>query len=623
MLWDKLSHLDAELALLARQEGALRLRLGQALERLSHGGCYARGFSSLAAYVLERCERSVRWAESARCLARRLEALPALRVALASGALSWSKGEILGGAATPGTESAWLDAAKGCTVRELRALVKAMKPAESGDKHENDRNDDEDEAEARCTLTCTVDHEESWLFEATRQLLEQLGTRGTEDQVEALLAEAQETLLAALPRGAFESPDFAATNEAERSWREQLARHRAEAEVLCEARIRRTEPERNEGAVFGDLPARSAADLDREVRAVCRAMAAHECELSERLLRFHRWDGWRRLGYATESQYARERLGMSRSSLLGRRGLALRLERLPVVAAGLREGLIGVEVALQVVRIATPETEAAWLEHAQRRTVKHLREEVSAALVAVRISGELYCWPPAERAMDAFHELERAVVSGKLGEPHAVEVVTADLDDAHSLDGGAENRTESAAWRVMLASLQRWLAEGVQMSASATVGSVRRTGASAGRVKLELRMSRPLYDWWRALEACARRWLPRSVSWVRFLCLSMWRAHRHLLGADVAYGGIYVRDRYRCTSPVCCRKDVTPHHVQFRSAGGSDDASNMIAVCVWCHLLGIHGGRIRATGSAGHVRWELGRREQPCVVVEGRQRVAA
>ncbi len=335
------------------------------------------------------------------------------------------------------------------------------------------------------------------------------------------------------------------------------------------------------------------------------------------LLRFHRADGWRRLGYATESQYARERLGMSRSSLLGRRGLALRLERLPVVAAALRHGLIGVEVALQVVRIATPETEAAWLEHARRRTVKHLREEVSAALVAVRISGQVECGPPAERAMDAFHELERAVVSGKLGEPPAVGV-TADRDDAHGFDGGADG----AAWRVMLASLQRWLAGGVQMSA-ATVGSVRRTGASAGRVKLRLRMSRHLYDWWRGLEACARRWLPRSVSWIRFLCLSMWRAHRHLLGADVAYGGIYVRDRYRCTSPVCCRRDVTPHHVQFRSAGGSDATSNVVAVCAWCHLLGIHGGRIRATGSAGHLRWELGRREQPCVVVEGRQRVAA
>ena len=342
-------------------------------------------------------------------------------------------------------------------------------------------------------------------------------------------------------------------------------------------------------------------------------------ELSERSLRFHRGDGWRRLGYATESQYARERLGMSRSSLLARRGLALRLEKLPVVAAALRDGLIGVEVALQVVRVATPETEAAWLEHARRRTVKHLREEVSAALVAVRISGHVECGPPAERAMDAFHELERAVVSGKLWEPHAVGVVTADRDDAHGFNG----ETEGAAWGVMLASLQRWLAGGVQMSANVAAGSVRRTGASAGRVKLELRMSRELCDWWRGLEACARRCLPRSVSWVRFLCLSMWRAHRHLLGAEVAYGGVYVRDRYRCTSPVCCRKDVTPHHVQFRSAGGSDEAWNVIAVCLWCHLLGIHGGRIRATGSAGHVRWELGRREQPCVVVEGRQRVAA
>ena len=63
------------------------------------------------------------------------------------------------------------------------------------------------------------------------------------------------------------------------------------------------------------------------------ALARHELELSQRVLQFHRADGWRRLGYATEGQYALERLGLSRSSLAARRALALRLERLPTVAA--------------------------------------------------------------------------------------------------------------------------------------------------------------------------------------------------------------------------------------------------------------------------------------------------
>jgi hypothetical protein len=136
-------------------------------------------------------------------------------------------------------------------------------------------------------------------------------------------------------------------------------------------------------------------------------------------------------------------------------------------------------------------------------------------------------------------------------------------------------------------------------------------------------MSRETYRWWRGLEAQARRWLPPGVSWLRFLCLSVWHAWRHLLGAHVAYGHIYIRDRFRCTSPVCNRRDVTPHHIKFRSAGGSDDAGNLTSPCVWCHLHGIHGGRIRVLGTAGHIHWELGPRNAPSLIVHGRDRIAA
>jgi len=173
----------------------------------------------------------------------------------------------------------------------------------------------------------------------------------------------------------------------------------------------------------------------------------------------------------------------------------------------------------------------------------------------------------------------------------------------------------------MLANLETFLhTGGVQMSAAPHPP---RALASAGRVTLRLRVSRSLYTWWRGLEAQSRRWLRRGMSWLRFLCLSLWRAWRHLLGADVTYGGIYLRDGYRCRSPVCSRRDVTPHHLHFRSQGGSDEPENVAAVCSWCHLFGIHGGCIRAEGTAEHIRWELGPTGQPCLVVEGRERVAA
>jgi hypothetical protein len=389
--------------------------------------------------------------------------------------------------------------------------------------------------------------------------------------------------------------------------------------------------------------------LDAHVRSLAAGLARHELALSEQVLRFHRANGWQRLGYATETQYARERLGLSPSSMLARRSLARRLEKLPSVSMALGAGHIGIEAALQVVRVATPRTQAAWVQRARQRTLKHLREEVGAALVAVRFSKESHCLPPTDGDLAAFQELERAVVSGdacrvvpapaaRATTPLAAERIErdqADREQGRIAEPASEPRR---AWYVMLGSLAEWLASGFQTSAGPTVmrGPAMRgpamsgspvggpqVRASAGRVTLRLRMSRATYGWWRALEALARLWLPQGMSWLRFLCLSMWQAWRHLLGADVAYGRIYVRDRYRCSSPVCSRRDVTPHHLRFRSSGGGDEDENLTSVCTWCHLCGVHGGRIRAVGPAQQIRWELGAPSSPCLVVDGRERWAA
>ena len=117
--------------MLARAGAAARLRLGQVLEVLGRKAhCFTLGFSSMAAYALERCERSVRWVEAARCLARRLEALPSLRRALARGELPWSAVELLARVAKPENEQRWLAVASTHTVRQLRVLVREEAPAQ-------------------------------------------------------------------------------------------------------------------------------------------------------------------------------------------------------------------------------------------------------------------------------------------------------------------------------------------------------------------------------------------------------------------------------------------------------------------------------------------------------------
>lgn len=679
-----IEHLDATLASLAREEGALRLRLGQVLEVLGRGAVLELGFSSLGAYAVERCERSARWAEAARCLARRLEELPELRRATAMGRASWSMAELLARVATPDDEARWLERAESRTVRQVRAWVAralagareaggngtAATPAilideraatagsaggaaveNSAVEHapvEHAAVEDAEALDSRssdaagelCTLTCTVNHEDAWLFEATRCLLEQLGERSMAAQGEALLAEAQGTLLAALPPGAIDVSGERDGGEAQRPWVEQLRRWRIRAEAACEKNILAHTSPRAESsadglsevalaATLGMAPLEHASGvvLDRLVRSLSSTLARHELEFSRLVLRFHRADGWRRLGYATEAQYARERLGLSRSSLVARRALALRLEKLPGVAAALGSAQIGVEAALQLVRVATPRTEAAWTERARQRTIKHLREEVAAALTAVRWAGDGDCPPPEDTEMVAFQALEQAVVSGRFAEGHAPP--PSGVGGESAAPPGAERPlmepTAEArrAWCTLLGSLASWLAGGLQMSATPPCLTASRACLSAGRVTLRLRMSRETCVWWRSLEAQARRWMPHGMSWLRFLCLSVWRAWHHSLGTSVAYGHIYVRDRFRCTSPVCNRRDVTPHHLRFRSAGGGDDDDNISSVCTWCHLCGIHGGTIRALGTAECITWEFGPPNAPCLIVHGRGRVAA
>jgi hypothetical protein len=683
-----IEHIDATLASLARQEGALRLRLGQLLEMLGRGAVFDLGFSSLGAYALERCERSARWVEAARCIARRVEVLPQLRRAMALGEVSWSMGDVLARVATPSDERSWLEMAESHTVRQVRVRVdEAIRAAHAADPmranahtthleategavtarravasacrdglHRDGLHRDGADGERRrvqpcacddalddlCTLTCTVNREDAWLFEATRCLLEQLGERGAAAQIEALLAEAHGTLLALLPRRRREHSavdvGLRSTDVARQRWLERLRRWREEAELACEQRIV-GQPTRNPSAspspMLGSLVAAAAlgieplehltaVQLDRQVRSLAAALARHELELSQLVLGFHRAGGWRRLGYATEAQYARERLGLSRSSLAARRALALRLESLPSVAAALGKNQIGVEAALQIVRIATANTEAAWIERASRRTIKHLREEVAAAQVAVRLAGESDCPPPDDDEIATFHTLERSVVSGRFGQPQADVARPSTAGSAPSVGAGREPAEPSSeprrAWRIMLGSLTAWLASGLQMSAAAPRPAPSRGAALAGRVTLRLRMTRETQAMWRSLEAQARCCLREGTSWLRFACLSVWHSWRHLLGTELAYGHIYVRDRFRCTSPVCNRRDVTPHHIHFRSAGGGDEDQNLTSPCTWCHLHGVHGGRIRAIGTADHLRWELGPKSAPILIIDGRER---
>jgi 5-methylcytosine-specific restriction endonuclease McrA len=133
-------------------------------------------------------------------------------------------------------------------------------------------------------------------------------------------------------------------------------------------------------------------------------------------------------------------------------------------------------------------------------------------------------------------------------------------------------------------------------------------------------MSRANYALWHALEAQVRRVLHLRMSFLKFLCLVVWEEERHVVSRGAAMS-VMVRDRGRCSSPVCSRHNVQEHHIVFRSHGGGEEDENKTSPCFPCHLRGIHEGRLSVSTLDGRLRWVIGR--VPLMVVEGREKMAA
>ncbi len=69
---------------------------------------------------------------------------------------------------------------------------------------------------------------------------------------------------------------------------------------------------------------------------------------------------------------------------------------------------------------------------------------------------------------------------------------------------------------------------------------------------------------------------------------------------------VRARDNHFCQVPGCSRAAVHTHHIIPVSQGGSDDPENLISLCAAHHLCGIHGGRMRVTGTApDNLVWEF------------------
>ena len=564
---ERLEELDRELTSLARSGGALRLRLGEVVERLEPAEL---GFSSPKAWAAERLQRTGRWAGDSAVVARRLAELPLIRAAVLDGTLGWSMAEVLARAANPANEAELLAGALQMTVRQMKEQLK-------------DTPDEEGEREPRRTVRIALPIEDYWKFVAAKKLIGALtGTETHNQVVEALLAEGMTTLIhecpdVRVPEGI--DPEVA---EGMRTWREELARMQRDGEVACEALFERVTPPR----VEHPLLERELPGSHRELDALARELVQ---ELNRRDLRIGRVanelfrsppaatrTAWARLGFGSQHQYAGERLGMSRSALLGRMALARKATALPVLGEWLDDGRVGFAAVEAIGRVASRATVVPWLERAAVRTVKHLREELEAAEVTAKATGDLAdLMPPDDETLEAVRTLERRA-----------------LDRAR--------RTPENTGEAGQASVQMFGAG---------------LPAGLGWRVLEFRVREDLAEFWDIMKRVFLRERP-AERFLKYLVDALWDTWADSVEVGTAYQDVYLRGRYRCESPTCERRDVTPHHIVFRSQGGGEERTNLVAVCSVCHLQLVHSGLLKVVGEAPELVWVFGR--EPVLSVDGR-----
>ncbi|NNE47200.1 MAG: HNH endonuclease [Rhodothermales bacterium] len=531
--------------------------------------------------------------------------------------------ELLARHATPQTEAALLQVARGKTVQAMRIALSPQKSPASQDSQAPPQVDDDDEL-AR-TLSLTLPVEEAWALEATRMMVEHMdGKRTGGHFLESLLAEATISLLELVPPS---ENDLSARMESEHTaWRAEMQRTQhlqANAELQSRPAVTR-EPNPGEAPELDDLPLGLDA-LDTRIRHHSAELASRDLFFGRMAQRFLALRGWQTLGFATEAHYARERLGMSRASLRSKLSLARRSQGLDHIIDALQQGQIGFEAAQLLTRIATPETERAWVTPATRRTYKHLREEVQTVELATRFTGATDRSPPTEHHINQMQALERAILSGELLQ-RLIRSRPSERDEHDERDTpneGNDPNVRAGDGEAGAPPYERPSDEppAVQISVSpkdeAPKEAVQISVTPAAKVTLRIRVPGDVLLHYRQLERLHRKKLP-DESFVEFLCTTFWQTWVPHLGTSDKWEQIYRRDRYRCTNPVCHNRNITLHHVKYRANGGTDTPENLTTPCAFCHLEGEHAGRLKILPPGNNPTWLLGR--HPIMKIQNRER---
>lgn len=606
---------------------AARDALAEPLARIARSFVAARawcpfGFARLSDYSRETLGRSSRWLRDLCALDRSLEAMPPLREALAGRdggrPLGRVRALLVGRVAAEASVAAWIERARGRTVRQLaeeareaRARGSVWPPGNKDGAAAGEpgaravgQGDQDPEAEGRGVLVrLLVPEPVRVAFDETLELHRALeGSEATVTSfVEALVAEA--IAGAATPFDADRAP-LAATKSLE-AVEGALART-----TRCWAHLDWSPPETEGVAAAAAILARARAleakagrggpaELAEQLREAVALEDDIERALGRLLAEMGEMEAWVRLRFSGVGHYGEERLGMGRRTAETRAALARALERHPRIREAYEEGRIGIEATCLLLRALGRGESAAgieeeWVARAEEVTIKRLRDEIRAVGLRRVVASRREVPPPDDG--DWYASIERRAGATR----ERVRALGRMAAAGTSADVFLRLRLPDEVAGDLLASIE------------------------AARVELAARVEAvPWWEPWPGEAEAAGSVLAargysnrcrRAPAWVGLLALleqylEAWDDPR---GQPAREGDpVYVRAGWRCEAPACTsQRNLEQHHIVYRSLGGSDEPSNLLCLCRFHHSLGEHGDLAQCRGAAPlGVLWRLGKVE--------------
>ncbi len=267
-------------------------------------------------------------------------------------------------------------------------------------------------------------------------------------------------------------------------------------------------------------------------------------------------------GHASAVHYAVMREGLSRREARDLVAVGAALEEIPAIDGAFRDGRLLWTKLRMLVRVATPETEAEWLEAALTMRCAELERAVAGA-------------KKGDRPRD-----------GKLAIPRVRFAITAQVDGAafaeweRAKEKLAAEAGESIGDAEMLRQFARFVLAGEFSFAAAEMRLAARPSAQVVVHRC---------DGCRAATAATADG-PIAVDGATADALAC------DAGSSTVRDRVLARDGGRCL--VCGRPvDLHAHHVVPRAEGGPDTEENLVTLCRPCHGR-LHDGRLTITGAA-------------------------